>query len=228
MVINRMPASEIARGPAEECELMGKRLEALHAKGEFERGFKALVDGGPETGPVSVSNIGYIGDSLLRFWARRSVSVPSLGPCRSTTAPCANGSRSIPNSIGTSRKVGATAGAGPVRRSSFLRTQPDIIKPGGPGDPAYAGATASRTAVSQISVDIGVPGPALVGRHSWTSIRRKSTSSRNGSVLLFPISSASRLENPVPGIEGHLRMAGPGFLYQIRGAFFWNTLATHS
>jgi hypothetical protein len=62
-------AAEFAiRSLVEECQSVEASLNELNAKGGEQLWYMALVDGGPDVGSVSVSNLGFLGSHLLRFW----------------------------------------------------------------------------------------------------------------------------------------------------------------
>jgi hypothetical protein len=56
------------RSLVEECQAVEASLNELNAKGGEQLWYMALVDGGPDVGSVSVSNLGFLGSHLLRFW----------------------------------------------------------------------------------------------------------------------------------------------------------------
>jgi len=62
-------AAEFAiRSLVEECHGLEASLNALNAKGGEQFWYMATVDGGPDVGPVSVMNLGFLGSQLVRFW----------------------------------------------------------------------------------------------------------------------------------------------------------------
>lgn len=62
-------AAEFAiRSLVEECQSVEASLNELNAKGGEPMWYMAVVDGGGAVGPVSVSNLGFLGSHLLRFW----------------------------------------------------------------------------------------------------------------------------------------------------------------
>jgi len=64
-----MATAEFAiRSLVEECQAVEARLNELNAKGGEQLWYMAVVDGGPDVGPVSVVNLGFLGKRLVRFW----------------------------------------------------------------------------------------------------------------------------------------------------------------
>ena len=62
-------AAEFAiRSLVEECQAVEASLNELNAKGGEQYWYMATVDGGPDVGPVSVMNLGFLGSHLVRFW----------------------------------------------------------------------------------------------------------------------------------------------------------------
>lgn len=62
-------AAEFAiRSLVEECQAVEASLNELNAKGGEQFWYMATIDGGPDVGPVSVMNLGFLGANLVRFW----------------------------------------------------------------------------------------------------------------------------------------------------------------